>query len=230
RGEKLGIEVNANLTALQRTCRRLEALTGPLRASRSAVGRAGGGADDAPAAPETALGAETDILTLRGRIESLGYDVSDDDLNRIFTSFTEIARSKAVDSRDIEALVAETAGQSPAAYQLKNYVINSGTAITATSCLTVSKDGAELQAVSIGDGPIDAAFLAIEDVLGRRFELEDFQIQAVTEGREAMGDALVKLRSNGKLYAGRGLSTDIIGASVRAYLSAVNKIVYEERI
>jgi 2-isopropylmalate synthase len=60
------------------------------------------------------------------------------------------------------------------------------------------------------------------------FELEDFRIQAVTEGREAQGDAVVKLRANGKLYSGRGLSTDIIEASIRAYLSAVNKIVYEE--
>ena len=65
--------------------------------------------------------------------------------------------------------------------------------------------------------------------MSRHFELDEFQIQAVTEGREAMGDAIVKLRSGGKLYSGRGLSTDIVGASIRAYLSAVNKIVYEEQ-
>ena len=65
--------------------------------------------------------------------------------------------------------------------------------------------------------------------MNRHFELDEFQIQAVTEGREAMGDAIVKLRYNGKLYSGRGLSTDIVGASIRAYLSAVNKIVYEEQ-
>jgi len=91
------------------------------------------------------------------------------------------------------------------------------------------QNGTELRALSLGDGPIDASFLAIEDALGRKFELEDFQIRAVTEGREAMGDALVKLRSGGKLYSGRGVSTDIIGASIRAYLSAVNKIVHEEK-
>jgi 2-isopropylmalate synthase len=85
-----------------------------------------------------------------------------------------------------------------------------------------------MEGVCIGDGPIDAAFLAIENVIGRHYELDDFQIQAVTEGREAQGDAVVKLRANGKLYSGRGLSTDIIEASIRAYLSAVNKIVYEE--
>ena len=73
------------------------------------------------------------------------------------------------------------------------------------------------------------AFLALEQMLGHHFELEDFQIQAVTEGREAMGDALVKLRHGGKVYPGHGLSTDIIGASIQAYLHAVNKIVYEEQ-
>ena len=85
-----------------------------------------------------------------------------------------------------------------------------------------------MQGISLGDGPIDAAFLAIEGIVGHHFDLDDFQIQAVTEGREAMGEALVKLRSNGKLYAGRGISTDIIGASIHAYISALNKICYEE--
>ena len=82
----------------------------------------------------------------------------------------------------------------------------------------------------MGDGPIDASFLAIEQIVGHHFELDDFQIQAVTEGREAMGDAIVKLRSNGKLFSGRGISTDILGASIHAYLSALNKIMYEEEI
>ena len=66
--------------------------------------------------------------------------------------------------------------------------------------------------------------------MGRHFELDEFQIQAVTEGREAMGDTLVKLRAGGKLYSGKGISTDIIGAGISAYLSAVNKIVFEENV
>ena len=66
-------------------------------------------------------------------------------------------------------------------------------------------------------------------IVGHHYELDDFQIQSVTEGSEAVGNALVKLRSNGKLYSGNGISTDIIGASIRAYLNAINKIVYEEK-
>ena len=94
--------------------------------------------------------------------------------------------------------------------------------------ITLEKNGQEEQGIAIGDGPVDASFRAIEQIIGTHYELDDFQIQSVTEGKEAMGSALVKLRVNGKLYSGNGISTDIIGASIRAFLSAVNKIVYEE--
>ena len=72
------------------------------------------------------------------------------------------------------------------------------------------------------------AFNAVEQILGHHYELDDFQIQSVTEGREAVGSAIVRLRSNGKLYAGKGISTDIIGASIKAYINAINKIIFEE--
>ena len=116
----------------------------------------------------------------------------------------------------------------PTTYFIESYVINSGNVISATANITLRKNDEKISGLSNGDGPIDAAFLAIEQIIGRHYELDDFQIQSVTEGREAMGSALVKLRSDGKLYSGKGISTDIIGASIRAYLNAVNKIVYEE--
>ena len=92
----------------------------------------------------------------------------------------------------------------------------------------MKKDGKEISGISIGDGPVDASFRTLEQIIGHHFELDDFQIQSVTEGREAVGSAIVKLRHNGKLYSGNGVSTDIIGSSIRAYINAVNKIVYEE--
>ena len=82
--------------------------------------------------------------------------------------------------------------------------------------------------VSSGDGPIDSAFRAIEQCIGHHYELDDFQVQSVTEGKEALGSALVRLRNNGKLYSGNGTSTDIVAASIRAYINALNKIVFEE--
>ena len=120
--------------------------------------------------------------------------------------------------------------QVPSTYKIKSYVINSGNVITATANILLDKDGAEVRGVGIGDGPIDAAFAAIEIIVGHHYELDDFQIQTVTEGRDAMGSALVKLRANGRVYSGNGISTDIIGASIRAYLSALNKIVYEDAV
>ncbi|MDR0491406.1 MAG: hypothetical protein LBH28_09225 [Oscillospiraceae bacterium] len=223
RGETLGISSGINATALQRTCSQLAALAGGGVTERAAAGISGGKIDD------DALPQDADIDALRNHVISLGYDVSEDDMHRIYMQFTEIARNKKVVSRDIEALIAETAGQASATYQLRNYVINSGSSITATALVEISKDGVVRRALSAGAGPIDAAFKAAEKILGGNNELEEFQIQAVTGGREATGDALVKLRNNGKLYSGRGVSTDIIGAGIRAYISAVNKIVFEER-
>jgi 2-isopropylmalate synthase len=224
RGEALELSYRADVTALFRTCRQLESITGASRSGRAAL--AGSESDSAS---QDALSPDADISAVRKRIELLGYEVSDDDLSEIYRVFREVARNKKVVNRDLEALVAETAGQVSPTYQLDNFVINSGSAITATAFIRLTKGGSPQQAISIGDGPIDAAFLAIEQIVGRHFELDEFQIQAVTEGREAMGDAIVKLRYNGKLYSGRGLSTDIVGASIRAYISAVNKIVYEEQ-
>ena len=107
-------------------------------------------------------------------------------------------------------------------------MINNGNIISASAQITLIKDDKKIPGISIGNGPVDAAFLAIEQIIGHHYELDDFQIQSVTEGKSAVGSAVVKLRSDGKLYSGRGISTDIIGASIRAYISAVNKIVYEE--
>lgn len=162
-------------------------------------------------------------------VRQLGYDLSEEDNARVFEAFKRVAaRKHFVGTRELDAIVASTALQVPATYRLDTYVINSGNVITATANITVEKDGQKLRSVAIGDGPVDAAFLAIEQIIGHHYELDDFQIQTVTEGREAMGSALVKLRNGGKLYSGNGISTDIISASIRAYISALNKIVYEE--
>ena len=139
-----------------------------------------------------------------------------------------VARKKSVGTKELEAIIATTALQVPPTYELESYVINSGNIISATANIHCRKNGADLFGLAVGDGPIDAAFLAIEQITGHHYELDDFQIQAVTEGREAMGSTLVKLRSNGKLYAGNGISTDIIGSSIMAYFNALNKISYEE--
>lgn len=226
RGEALSLTCGANLTAMQRICRQLGILAGQSRAGLSPISRIPGGDETEPSGT---LALDADMETVAAAVAAMGYDISGEDLSAVYAQFREIARGKPVDHRELEAIIAETAGQVPPTYTVGSFVINSGSAITSTALICLQRAGAEQQALSMGDGPIDAAFLAIEQALGRHFELDDFQIGAVTEGREAMGSALVKLRSEGRLYSGRGLSTDIIEASIRAYISAVNKIVYEEK-
>ena len=162
-------------------------------------------------------------------VERLGYDLSQEDRMNVYEAFMQFAEKRnQVGIRELDAIVASAAMQVPSTYKLENYVITSGSAISATAHMKLLKNGEPMEGVYLGDGPIDAAFLAIEQITGRHYELDDFQIQSVTEGRAAMGQTVVKLRSSGKLYSGQGISTDIVGASIHAYLSALNKIVYEE--
>lgn len=161
--------------------------------------------------------------------KSMGYELSEDDEAKVYEAFQRIAVKKgSVGRKELDSIVASVAMQVPPTYTVHSYVINTGNIITAMAHLKLTKDGEELEGISVGDGPIDAAFLAIENIIGTHYELDDFQIQAVTQGREAMGETVVKLRSNGRVYSGHGISTDIVGASIRAYVNALNKIVYEE--
>ena len=161
----------------------------------------------------------------------LGYDLSDEDADKVFAAFKQITDKKEkVSYKELDAIVASSAMQVPSTYKLDTYVITSGNTISATAHIKLEKNGSHVEGVYIGDGSIDAAFQAIEKITGCHYELDDFQLQAVTEGREAMGQTIVKLRSGAKVYSGRGISTDIVGAGIQAYLSALNKIIYEEEV
>jgi 2-isopropylmalate synthase len=176
------------------------------------------------------LGVHDSLQDVIKAAAGMGYDLSEEDSLKVYEEFQRIASKKgSVGRRELDTIIASTALQVPSTYVLDSYVINSGNIMTATAFLKISKNEQQLESVTIGDGPIDAAFLAIEKITGQHYELDDFQIQTVTEGRDAMGEAIVKLRHDGKIYSGRGISTDIIGSSIRAYINALNKIVYEEQ-
>lgn len=171
-----------------------------------------------------------DINAVDALTQKLGYDLNEEDTEKVYNEFKKLAEKKdKVSAKELDAIVAAVALQVPPTYELISYVINTGNIITASAQIKLFKaNSGEVEGVAMGDGPIDAAFRAIEQITGNHYELDDFQIQSVTEGKEAMGSALVKLRHGGRLYSGSGISTDIIGASLKAYLGAVNKIVYEE--
>ena len=170
-----------------------------------------------------------DLAAVTVAITKLGYDLSDEDCAKVYSAFIKIAEKKEkVGLKELDAIVASCAMQVPETYKLDTYLITSGNTVSATAHIKLIKDGEPAEGVYIGDGAIDAAFQAIEKITGCHYELDDFQLQAVTEGREAMGQTVVKLRAGAKVYSGRGISTDIVGAGIQAYLSALNKIIYEE--
>ncbi len=169
-----------------------------------------------------------DIKTISKVIKQLGYDLSDEDIEKVFVEFKRVAEKKNVGSIELDAIISSVALQVPPTYKLVNYVVQTSNIVTATAHITIDVKGEVKESLSLGDGPIDSAFRAIEQIVGMKYELDDFQIQSVTEGKEAIGLAVIKLRRDGKIYAGNGISTDIIGSSISAYLSAVNKIAYEE--
>ncbi len=178
---------------------------------------------------EFTLGANEDIAAVRSASKKLGYDLTEDDVIRVFEVFSSVAAKKgSVNAKELDALIATSALQVPPTYRVESYLVNSGNIISSSSHVRLSTDEGVKDGLSVGDGPIDASFLAIEQIIGTHYELDDFQIRAVTEGREAMGETIVRLRANGKLYSGRGISTDIVGSSIHAYVNALNKIVYEE--
>ncbi|MBQ2714308.1 MAG: hypothetical protein IJF76_01615 [Clostridia bacterium] len=169
------------------------------------------------------------IAEVSAYAKKLGYDLSDEDNGKVYEEFKRVVRkTESMGAREMEAIIASTAMQVPSTYHLVNYIVNSGNVIPPTANIILEKNGEKLSGVATGDGPIDAAFQAIEQVIGHHYELDDFQVHSVTKGREAVGSSIIRLRANGKLYSGNGVSTDIIGACIRAFINALNKIIYEE--
>ena len=222
RGEQMGIGVGLNVTELSRTATQIKTIAKNRRGDNTPFDNRIGESTD------VSISKTSDIAEVSKAVKDLGYTLSDDDTAKVYEAFLLAAAKKEVGAKELEAIVASEALQVPPTYKLTSYVINSSNIIAPTAHIVVDKKGEELCGLSTGDGPIDAALLALEQIVGCHYELDDFQIQAVTEGREAMGEALIKLRFEGLLYSGRGISTDIMGASIKAYLNALNKIVYEE--
>ena len=221
RGDFINISASLKITELNRAAKRIEQIINPKK-SESAV--------DVVTEEENSilLDINDDIGAVIAAARLLGYDLSEDDEQRVFTEFKRVAVKKSVTGNELDAIIAGTALQVPPTYTLESFLINSSNLITPSAHIKLKKDGKEIESVAIGNGPIDAAFLAIENIIGHHYDLDDFQIQSVTKGQSAVGNAIVRLRSGGSIYSGTGISTDIISACIRAYLNALNKIVYEE--
>lgn len=214
---KKGYTIGIERTAMSRILKRIESLS----ASEIAEAR------ERDVNTDT-VGESLTQSALGKIVKKLGYDLSAEDLSAVYAEYKRISENKKVGVNEIEALIASSALQVPPTYTLEKFSVQCSNVMSATANIVVKKDGKEIKGLSFGNGAIDAAFFALENIVGRHFELDDFKIVSLTEGKEAVGETLVKLRFDGKIYSGRGLSTDIVGASIRAYINAVNKIVYEE--
>lgn len=160
------------------------------------------------------------------RMEDLGYTLSKEMASKLFADFKNIAdKKKEISDRDLIALMESGTHAAPQIFELTNFVVNSGNQMTATACVTLSRDEKKYQAVEMATGPVYACFKAVEKIIKHSFVLEDYQLKAVTEHRDALGEVLVKISDNYGTYRGRGVSTDVMEASILALLSAVNRMI-----
>lgn len=174
------------------------------------------------------LGKHSGKHAFREYLTGMGIEVGDDDLNILFEKFKTVAdRKKTVTHKDIEYLVSHTnSTRIKKKYSLENYgitTIKNGEALATITLLDA--DGSKKSENAAGDGPIDASFKAINAIIGKDFKLIDWSVNAITEGKDALGAATLRLSCDGVEAAGRGVSTDTVEASLLAYLNGINKLL-----
>jgi 2-isopropylmalate synthase len=164
---------------------------------------------------------------LRERLAELGYGLEDEDFNRVFRAFKDLAdKKKEVADRDIESLVAEEQRTVSEVYHLDRIQISCGDrGIPTASVIMTSPDGQALADAALGSGPVDAAFKAIDKIVKVPNTLTEFNIKSITEGIDAIGEVLCRIESDSVTYTGRGADTDIIVASAKAYVNALNRLL-----
>lgn len=165
----------------------------------------------------------------RERLAELGYVLQEEELEKTFTRFKSLAdRKKEITDRDLEAIVKNEIKIVPELYQLVYLHVSSGTTIVPTATVGLQRNGVVREEAACGDGPVDAAFKAIDKITGiDDLALTDYNLSAITGGKDALGEVVVRVEYGGRTFVGRGLSTDVIEASVKAYLNAVNKVIFE---
>ena len=175
------------------------------------------------------LGKHSGRHAFEERLNELGYtSLNPEDINDAFKRFKDLAdKKKFVMDSDIEALVSAKMIQIPEAVQLEYFHITSGNTLISTSTVRISREDQVVEEAACGDGPVDAIFHAIERATGVDVTLKDYFLKAVTSGKDALGEVTVKVEKNSKIFVGRGISTDVIEASAKAYINAINKMFYD---
>jgi len=172
------------------------------------------------------LGKHSGRHAFRERVEQLGFSPNDTELNRAFEEFKKLAdRKKELFDADIEAIIMNAEGDRRGPWTMEELNTTAGTAALATGSVRLNhEDGHTVDEAAVGDGPVEAAFKAIERATGIEMELKNFEVRSVTVGDDAQGEVTVTLEYNGHSYRGNGISTDIVEAGARAFLEVVNRV------
>ena len=172
------------------------------------------------------LGKHSGRNALNARLKELGIELgSDEELNQAFARFKELAdRKHEVFDEDLQALLSDTFQDRPQIYKLLYLKVTSETGERPFATITLSVDGEEHVTESAGGGPVDAAFKAIEALVGSQSQLQLYSVNNITTGTDAQGEVTVRLEKDGRIVNGQGADTDIVVASVKAYLDALNKL------
>jgi len=174
------------------------------------------------------LGKHSGHHAIEERLSILGYTLSKDEFNTLYEQFKALCdRKKFITDKDLEALALHRHTQTSmnSNFKLERFTVNSGNYTTSNAVVCVSHKGERSEEVALGDGPIDAAFNAVDKLIpAPEHSLEDYAIQTISEGKDAQGEAIVKIRCDDHVVTGRGLSTDILEASILAYINGMNKL------
>ncbi len=157
-------------------------------------------------------------------LKTLGYDLEKEASEKAFVRFKTLAdKKKTIRDDDLHAIVSDDSQQTIETYVLEGVNVQSGTSTTPTATVTLSKNGSPVTKTETGDGAVNAIYSAIDAIIGESADLEDYIIQAVTEGIDALADVTVRIKENDRVFTGKGSSTDVLVASAKAYLMAINK-------
>lgn len=172
------------------------------------------------------LGKHSGRHAFRERVEQLGFSLNDDELNRAFDDFKRLAdRKKELFDGDIEAIIMNAGDTRPGPWSIEELQITAGSATIASAAVRlVHEDGRIIDEAAVGDGPVEAAFKAMERGVGFEMQLRNFEVRSVSMGEDAQGEVTVTVEYNGHTYRGNGVSTDIVEAGALAYLEVINRV------
>jgi 2-isopropylmalate synthase len=175
---------------------------------------------------ELVLGKHSGRHAFAGRLSEIGIQLDGKKMEKAFERFKELAEKKgAINDQDIKAIVENEIRGVEEHFQLKYYRVKSGSDIKATSSVGIEIDGKLHESTSEGDGPVDSSFKAIDKITKMKVKLVEYNIEAVSGGKDALGSVKVVVSTNGVEVMGNGISTDIVEASIKAYIGAMNRIV-----